>query len=166
MASLTRSNLCSHATVLLVICAGGCTLLNPDRYSITRDGFATLLIQDSAEVQRMLSEQSRRDAAVEQFWKEKHSTEEGTERMKDTIINPTRYTPGRKEFLSAMSQQPGGMSIPEKTYVRVLRDSGARCNLNPIVTTNFILVRITSGPFAGHEGWACQDDIAGTVAMP
>lgn len=150
---------------LLAASLMGCTLLKANRQLITRDGATTFLVQDNTMVERMLALQRIQDAEIEQFWKAKHSKEEGIQRVTDMQANPTHYTPGRKEFLSSMSQQPG-VFIPEKTYLRLIEGSGAHCNANPLFTTTYIKVRITSGPLRGREGWACEDSIARTVPMP
>ncbi len=113
----------------------------------------------------MLSIEKARDDEAEKLWDKHLNREEAITRVLDAHLNPERYAPGRKEFLSAMSQQPGVM-VPEKTYVRVLAGSGAMCNLEPVYTFTFVKVRITSGPLRGLEGWACQWDVPGVYAMP
>jgi hypothetical protein len=50
------------------------------------------LVQDNAEVERMLSLQRIQDAETEQFWRAKHSKEEGIQRVVDMQENPTRHS--------------------------------------------------------------------------
>jgi len=134
---------------------GGC--YNPDRELITRDGSHARLVDDNPEVERLLSVQKARDDEIAKFWREKHTNQEGVERIKDMLVNPEQYAPGRKEFLVAMSEQPG-VFVPEKTYARLLQSSGAHCTPRPGYTTVYVKVRITTGAFMGREGWVCEDD--------
>jgi hypothetical protein len=99
------------------------------------------------------------------MWKKRVNKQEAIKRVLDSLDNAERYAQGRKEFLLAMSQQPGVL-VPEKTYVRVLAGSGAVCGLIPGYSFTFVKVRVTSGPFLGREGWMCQGDVGGNVAMP
>jgi hypothetical protein len=155
----------SHLLVAIasLVMTGGC--FNPDRAEITRAGSLSRVVEDSPEVERLLSIEKIRDAEVDQFRRKIPSREEAIKRGEDMMMNPERYAPGRKEFIFAMSQQPG-VSVPGNTYVRSLATSGVKCNPNPIDSGIYIKVRITSGPFLGYEGWACQDNIGGTFAMP
>jgi hypothetical protein len=151
------------ATAFLVMMVG---CYDPDRALITRDGSRAYLVEDNPEVDRLLSVQKARDDKVNEFWREKHTQQEGMKRVDDMWRNPERYAPGRREFLGAMSQQPG-VSVPEKTYARLLESSGAYCTPGPVYsTTVYIKVRVTSGPLIGQEGWVCEDDIARTFVMP
>jgi hypothetical protein len=138
---------------------------NPDRELITHDGSHARLVEDNSEVERLLSLEKTRDDEVNEFWRDKHTSEEGIKRVEDMAVNPELYAPGRKEFLSKMYQQPG-LSLPEKTYARLLEYSGAHCNPVPGTSPVYIRVRITSGPYLGHEGWVCEDDIFRTFVMP
>src|SRR5450631_892893 len=83
-----------HRLRLLLAVASlvGCTLLNPNRQLITRDRATMFLVQDNAEVERMLSLQRIQDAETEQFWRAKHSKEEGIQRVVDMQENPTRHS--------------------------------------------------------------------------
>ena len=148
-----------------ILCLGFASCVDPDRLSITREGRETRLVNDSPEVERMLSIRKVRDTEAEKLWSKHLNREEATNRVSDAQVNPEHYAPGRKEFLMAMSQEPGVL-VPEKTYVRVLAGSGAMCNLEPVYTFTFVKVRITSGPLRGREGWACQWDVPGVYAMP
>jgi hypothetical protein len=146
-----------------LVMMGGC--YNPDRALITRDGSHARLVEDTPEVERLLSVQKTRDDEIAKSWRE-NTKEERIKRIQDVMLNPNRYSPpGRQEFLTAMSRQ-AGVSVPEKTYARLLEHSGARCNPMPVYTTVYIKVRITSGPLVGHEGWVCEDDIGRTYVMP
>jgi hypothetical protein len=136
------------AAMALVVTMVGC--YDPDRALETRDGSHARLVEDTPEIERLLSVQKTRD---------------DNDNVDDMHIHPERYAPSRKEFLAAMSRQPG-VSVPEKTYARLLESSGAHCTPKPGYTTVYIKVRITSGPFLGREGWVCEDDIGRTYVMP
>jgi hypothetical protein len=75
--------------------------------------------------------------------------------------NPEGIYPGRNVFLSAMAIQPAE-SVPARVYLRLLEDSHVKCS-NPLYTTNFIKVRVSSGPLDGHIGWVCENDVFRTV---
>ncbi len=132
---------------------------------MTRDGSHARLVEDNSEVQRLLSVQKTRDDEVAKFWREKHTSQEHLERIQDMLVNPEQYAPGRKEFLLAMSRQPG-VTVPEETYARLLEYSDAHCTPMPGYSTVYIKVRITTGPFMGREGWVCEDDVGRTFVMP
>jgi len=151
--------------VTCLVILGGCEMLNPDRQLITRAGGKTHLAEDSPEVERLLSGQKARDSEMETFWHGKHSQDDTSERFRVMATDPDRYSPGRREFLLAVSQQ-SNVTVPEQSYVRLLRHSGVRCNLNATYTTTFIKVRITSGALRDREGWVCEDDIQRTVVWP
>ena len=161
----TRNTSYLLATLTSLAIIGGCDLLNPDRHLVTRDGPPSRVVDDSPEVERLFSVQKARDAEVDYFWQEGHSQEDGMKRIEDIHRHPERYTPGRKEFLLAMSLQPG-VFVRGKTYVRHLESSGAKCELYPEVTATYIKVRITSGPLHGREGWVCEGNLFRTVALP
>lgn len=140
----------------------GCDVLNPNRQIET--GIATRLITPGPDVQRLLSAQRVQDEEGERFWSEKHTQQEGTERVEQLRRNPDSIYPGRKQFLSAMAAQPAEL-VAANVYLRLLEESHVKCN-NLLYTTTFIKVRVTSGPFDGHVGWVCEDDVFRTVVWP
>lgn len=153
------------ALVAVAIICGACDLLNPDRQLVTRDGSAARLVQDSPDIERLLSIQRTRDAEGDTFWREKHSSESVTKRVENMRLNPERYAPGREAFLLAMSRS-AALSVPGHTYARLVQQSGARCNLNPITTSSYVKVLITSGPLRGNQGWMCEDSLVRTTIWP
>lgn len=146
----------------VLVVTNGCDVLNPDRQIMTR--ISTRLIAPSPEVERLLSAQRPEDMKVEQFYHEKHSEQEGINRIEQIQRNPESLYPGRKDFLMAMAKQPAE-SVPANTYLRLLEDSHVKCS-DPICTAKFIKVRVTSGPLDGHVGWVCQDQVFRTVVWP
>lgn len=46
-----------------------------------------------------------------------------------------------------------------------LQHASVKCS-DPINTTNFIQVRVTSGTLEGHVGRVCEDDVFRTVVWP
>jgi hypothetical protein len=167
----TRRNASTHAgtapnllllLVAMLFASGGCDVLNPNRQIETR--IVTRLITPGPDVQRLLSAQRMQDEEGERFWSEKHTQQEGIERVEQLQRNPDSIYPGRKQFLSAMAAEPAEL-VAEHVYLRLLEDSHVKCS-NPLYTTKFIKVRVTSGRFDGHVGWVCEDDVFRTVAWP
>ncbi len=134
----------------------GCDFLNPNRQLKTQDR-PVRLIMPSPTVNQLLSHQRTQDEEVARFWREPHSNEEGIRRVQELQTNPERYYPGRSAFLLAMAQQPGE-SVPASSYLRLLENSNVKCS-NPLYTTNFIKVMVTSGPLVNRVGWVCEDDV-------
>ena len=146
---------------VLVIC-NGCDVLNPNRQIMTR--ISTHLISPTPEIERLFSVQRVADEKAERFWHEQHTKQEGLEQFEQTLTNPEKLYPGRKDFLSAMARQPAE-PVAANVYLRWLEDSRVKCS-NPLNTTTFIKVRVTSGPLDGHVGWVCEDDVFRTVVWP
>ena len=151
------------ALISVTAVMSGCNFFNPNRAIITAKA-PTRLILPSPEVERLLAMQRVEDAKVDRFWKEKHTREEGIARIKQIDNTPGSLYPGRKAFFEAIARQPA-LFIAADTYVRLLEDSNVRCS-NPLFTTKFIKVAVTSGSFEGRVGWVCEDDVARTVTMP
>lgn len=63
-----------------------------------------------------------------------------------------------------MANQPAER-VAANTYLRLLENSSVKCS-DPIYTTHFIKVRVTSGSLDGHIGWVCEDDVFRTVVWP
>jgi hypothetical protein len=146
----------------VLLATSGCDMLNPNRQIITSR--ATRLIAPSPQVERLLSVQRKQDAEVDSFWHEKHTKQEGIKRVEQIHGNPETIYPGRNAFLSVMASQPAE-SVPANVYVRLVEDSQVKCN-DPLETTKFIKVRVTSGRLDGHVGWVCEDDVFRTVTWP
>jgi len=155
------------ASLVMIV---GCDLLNPDRELKTQDGVLARIIEDNPAVESLFSAERSRDAEADRLMRDVLSHTEGlsdTEGAKwfEIMRNPERITPGRREFLLAMSRQ-SGISVPGGTYARSLESSGPKCTLHPQELSAYIKVRITSGPFRGREGWVCEDDVFRTVVWP
>lgn len=149
--------------ILIVLTFCGCDSLNPNRQLKTQDR-PVHLIALGPTVDNLLSHRRIQDEEAERFWREPHSKEERIKRVQELRTNPERYYPGHSNFLLNMAQQPAE-SIPASSYLRLLENSNVKCS-NPLYTTTFIKVRITSGPLAGRIGWVCEDDVFRTVVMP
>jgi hypothetical protein len=67
----------------------------------------------------------------------------------------------RRRLLDAMARQPGVLVAGEQ-YFRILEQSSVGCADDPITTSNFLRVRVTTGPSKGLEGWACSRDVQPT----
>jgi hypothetical protein len=66
----------------------------------------------------------------------------------------------RSEFLVAMAREPG-IEVPGNSYARFLETSNAGCDKYGNRFT-YVRARITSGPRAGEEGWACFIEVSPT----
>jgi len=69
-------------------------------------------------------------------------------------------TPEVRNFLAEpdarqdMTNAPG-FYVPAKSYCVIVQNSHAKCVSKPVYTEFYKLVRITSGPSKGKEGWLC-----------
>lgn len=120
----------------------------------------SFLISDSPEVRRLLADQDARQYDSDRFWREKHTVEEGSERIRDMGKHPEQYPPGRTEFLKAMLAMPGFL-IPGSPYCDVVERSRSKCGALPIETAVYVLIKITTGPSRGKEGWVCDNRAPG-----
>lgn len=148
-------------SILAAMC--GCDFLNPNKQIMTKD-VPIHLIDPNPEVEHLLSVQLAEDVEADRFWHQGHSKEDGIGRIEQIRTHPESLYPGRKTFLSAMAAQPAE-SLPANSYVRLLENSNVKCS-DPLLTTKFIKVRVTSGSLEGHVGWICEDDVFRTVTMP
>jgi len=153
----------SAAPILIAVALCGWALLNPNRQLKTQVRPVSL-IAPSPAVDGLLSQQRIQDEGIERFWREPHGKEEGIKRVQELQRDSERYYPGRSNFLWAMARQPAE-AIPASSYLRLLENSKVKCS-NPLFTTTFIKVRVTSGPLVGRVGWVCEDDVFRTVTMP
>ena len=150
-----------YAILMIVVGFWGCALINPNRQAWIYDGShhaKVLLISDSSEVRRLLAEEDVREEGVSRFWREKHTNEEIRNRIEDMMKLPEHYPVGRSEFLQAMGRMPG-VYVSEKSYCRIIESSKSTCGRIPIETATFVMVRITSGPSQGKQGWVCQNSV-------
>jgi hypothetical protein len=160
--SLRQKQQALFPLLILMLASVGCDALNPNRQIMTRT--PTRVVSPSPEVQRLLSAQRTQDAESQRFWSEQHTRQEGIERTELLMRSPETIYPGRQVFLSSMASQPAELA-PANVYLRLLEDSHVKCS-SLMYTTNFIRVRVTSGPLDGHVGWVCEDDVFRTVVWP
>jgi hypothetical protein len=133
----------------------GC-MFNPNRQFWVYGGSPTAqvrLVVDTAEVRRLLANEDAGEEVVDRFWSQ-HSRIEGQERVKDMAAHPDLYPPGRATFLTAMANA-SGFYVPGKSFCIIVQSSKSRCGSSPFHTIFYRLVRITSGPARGKEGWVC-----------
>ena len=82
----------------------GCRLLDPDYQGVTVAGDSIHLVADTEAIRGLLAAEEKRDEGLT-----------GTDRP-----------PARKDFLEAMARAPG-ITVPEKTYCRILTTSKVHC---------------------------------------
>jgi hypothetical protein len=121
------------------------------------------LIYDHPGVQRLLAEETSREAEQRRFRAEKHSHSENAARVEDMRKHPERYIQGRREFLNSMERQPS-IKVPDRTNLRTLGKSQASCLIYPHWEDVWVHVRVTSGALKGQEGWICQTSIQSASA--
>jgi hypothetical protein len=147
-------------TLLLAFTAGGATLSAQWSLSISRTSEPTKVVIDSPEIRRLVSDQEARQAEVDRFWREDHTSEEKNQRIRDMARHPDNFPAGRMEFLEAMANAPG-LTVPGKTRAKVVEISKARCLPDAFSTISFIRV-LVSGKKApgGTEVWLCRNPYA------
>jgi hypothetical protein len=149
------------ATIVGLLNSVGCELINPNRHYSIRGNPPTaqvLAVYDSPEIRRLIADESGREEFVKRFWQENHTAEEMIERVQEIEQHPERYPTGRSEFLHAMANQPG-FYVPSETYCRVLKRSESRCGRTLLETSAYELIRVTTGPSRGKQGWVCGENI-------
>jgi hypothetical protein len=151
------------AVTLLIGSIGstGCIFLASRGWRITGNSkMQVLLVSDSPEVRRLIADEDAGEEEVNRFWREHHSAEEIHQRLMDMAQHPERYPPGRSEFLETMTHMPG-VYVEGRSYCSVIVRSKSTCGRLPIETASYLLVRISTGPSRGKEGWICESKVAG-----
>jgi hypothetical protein len=147
-------------TTIVISLSLGCALLNPNRQNWiygNSPNAQVLLLYDSPEVRRLLADENAREGEINRFWRDKHTQEEGVKRIHDMARHPEQYPPGRSKFLEDMAKMTG-FYVPSKSYCRILEGSESKCGRLPIETAVYMLVRVTTGPLRGKQGWVCSSN--------
>jgi hypothetical protein len=150
----------SLSALLLATMLSGCNLhiLDPDYAYIARDEFATRLVLDSPAVEQLLS---RNDLIAGQDWPG-HTDQERIHGYADSDEHPEKFEAQRHALKNALADHPS-VSILGQPYFRLLRQSTASCEPSGRNSSDvYILVRVTTGPSKGKEGWACTRDVGPT----
>lgn len=148
-------------TVIVVLASAVMTSACQEKQDIRVQGDASQeirLVADSPAVRALISNEESVQEAVLDSWTKNSSPENIQQDLKDVADHPERYSPGRKEFLAAMQQQPA-VIIHGQDHFEIVKASGAACTSEPLSSPNFILVRISGGSDKGKEGWLCVDQI-------
>lgn len=175
--------------IVLVAGATGLTVLvlyifNPDRQAMTSPDHPVCLVNDSPEVDALIvrqrhmlpQEQKQIDRYLDDSRKIRDEIEhekkselvtDAQAKLKELNSHPERYIGDRIAFVNAMRSASCTM-VPANSYGEFLdQREGARCGAGLFQTSDYIKVRITSGPAKGTVGWGCApSDIVRTVAMP
>jgi hypothetical protein len=147
---------------LLLGSSTGCALLLPGRdWQLTgSSNTRTLLVSDSPAVRKLITEEDAREEIVSRFFRQPHTQEEGSERIKDMMRYPDQFPPGRSAFLTAMTQMPGTY-VPGKSYCKIIERSKSRCGRSPLETAIYLLVEVTTGSSRRQRGWVCENVVGG-----
>jgi hypothetical protein len=49
-----------------------------------------------------------------------------------------------------------GFPVPIKSYCSIIERSISKCGATPQVAAVYVLIKVTSGPSNGQQGWACE----------
>jgi hypothetical protein len=49
-----------------------------------------------------------------------------------------------------------GFIVPVKSYCSIIERSTSKCGTTPEATAVYLMIKVTSGPSVGKQGWACQ----------
>ena len=139
--------------------AAGCRLYYD---CVTRPGSVTKLVADSAEVRHLLAEAANRETETDRLRRELPD-QQLIQLTIDMREHPERYMVERRKLLDTMGRQPG-VFVTGEQYFRILEQSPAGCADDPVTTSNYLRVRVTTGPSKGSEGWACSRDVQPTGA--
>ena len=142
----TTTGLCM---VVVLAATGACTWLTSNCVTVSE----LLITLDSPTVRRLIIERGNQDAAVDEFWNQKHSDEEELQHIRDEKEHPEKYTAGRSEFLRAIIDEPS-LTLPKGTYLLDIGTSKAKCFLDG--TPTFRKIRVNGGRLNGKEGWTCR----------
>ena len=52
-----------------------------------------------------------------------------------------------------------GFTVPVKSYCSIIQQSTSKHGLNPEATAVYVLIKVTSGPAKGQQGWAWQRNV-------
>ena len=151
-----RALICWTAIALLVFT--GCRSLDPNYAYRTGENSTTRLILNSEQVQQLLLKAATRDLVAGQVRWER-TEQERIQLEFDVEKHPDKYAAEREAVSETLAQQPG-VTVIGKQYFRLLRDSVAPCDLSGRISSDtYILVRVTTGPAKGVEGWACSEEV-------
>lgn len=77
-----------------------------------------------------------------------------------------REAPRRREFLKRLASAPG-FDLVSASDARVLETvADCRCTMKEQYSNAIVKIQITSGPYAGRIGWACDDRIRRVRVWP
>ncbi len=152
---MRRQVILSVTAVLFGLVA--CRDLDPNFGCVTRPGSETKLVADSAEVRRLLSEAASREEKTKRL-RLQLPEDQFTKLRLDMEVHPERYMSERNALFAAMGRQPS-VTVVGQQYFRCLEASPAGCAKDPSTTSNYMRVRVTTGPSKGAEGWACSRDV-------
>jgi hypothetical protein len=136
----------------------GCRALDPDYAFVTGESSATRLVRDSPEVHRLLEHAWRHNLVAGKMWVGR-TEQEVVQLEYDIRSHPDKYMAERQALFADMARLPG-ITVTGKQYFRLLRESATVCDpYGPIASDVYVLVRATTDPAKGAEGWACNRDV-------
>lgn len=140
-----------------VLALAGCRALDP-RYAYVTGESTPRLVRDSPEVRRLLEQAWRHNLVAGELWVGR-TEQEVVQLEYDINTQRDKYMTERRALFADMARQPG-ITVTGKQYFRLLRESATVCDpFGPIASDVYVLVRVTTGPAKGAEGWACNRDV-------
>jgi hypothetical protein len=143
--------------IVFALSLASCRLFDPAYACITRPGSITKLVADSPEVRRLLTDAATLEAEKLRSRRALPDPEQ-LQLTIDMRAHPEQYMAERRKLLETMAQQPGVLVTGEQ-YFRILEQSPAGCADDPVTTSSYLRVRVSTGPSKGSEGWACSRDV-------
>jgi hypothetical protein len=144
--------------LLLVItfCAGIMHRLGPDyAYESMSASSSTRLVPDSPAIDQLLA---RNDLIAGQDWPG-HTYEERVRGYEDQMRHRDEFKAEHQPLFDAMAIG-SGVTVEGRQYFRLLRQSTTSCEPSGSVSSSiYILVRTSTGPSKGKEGWVCTKDV-------
>ena len=143
---------------LPMLTVAGCRALDPDYAFATRADSTTRLVRDSPEVRRLLEQAGSHDLVAGRMWAGR-TEQERVQLESDIRSHPDKFMAERRALFDDMAGRPG-VTVIGAQYFRLLHESATVCDpYVPIASDVYVLVRVTTGPAKGAEGWACDRDV-------
>lgn len=137
---------------------GGCRAFDQDYAYISASELTTRLVLDSPAVERLLD---RNDLIAGKDWPH-HTDQERIQGYQYVEEHLEEFKAERQVLLDTMAKQPG-FTVEGRQSFRLLRESSVSCEPSGHSSSSiFILVRVSTGPSKGMEGWTCTKDVAPT----
>jgi hypothetical protein len=148
------------AAMLVQAGVSGCMFRDPMTMSVVRGGRSKPIgiVLDSPEVRDLV--RKAEDRQRNEPWNYT------TRQFEDRLMDPEKYSPGRKSFFEAMDRAPH-IVVKENTRVHVVEFSKVKCDfLDPEATITYTRFTVLNGPSKGQQVWICRNINAEPFGSP